>query len=160
MSGAAGAQLRRVAGAVRAEVEVLPHHHHSGPEDGGQEVGAEGGRRERGELLVEGQQHEFVRTELADQPDLLLRRGEETWHARRVDHGERVPVERHDGAGQAELGRQADGAADHRAVPGVDAVKGAQGERSRARFERGDIGDDLHQSLTRSFRALPSSAGP
>ena len=71
-----------------------------------------------------------------------------------------MPVERDHGAGEAALGGEADGAADHRAVAGVHAVERTERESPRTLLEQRDIGDDLHQSLTSSLRALPSSAGP
>ena len=78
----------------------------------------------------------------------------------RVDHRERMPVEGEDRAGEAALGGELEGTADHRAVPRVYAVERPERERARARGQRRDVGDDLHQSLTSSFRALPSSAWP
>ena len=78
--GAAGAQLGSVAGAAGPEVEVLADDDDPRLQSLRQQVGAELRRSERGEALVERKEDQLVRFQLADQPDLLLRRGQKPRH--------------------------------------------------------------------------------
>ncbi len=158
--GAARAQLRCVAGAAGAEVEVLADDDHARLERFGEHLVAEARRRKRREPLVERQEHELLGPQLLDEADLLGQRRQQARRMRGVDDRQRVPVEGHHRAEETALGGQGDGLTDHGAVTHVDAVEGADRQGSRTGLEVRQIGDDPHQSLTSSLRAWPSSAGP
>jgi len=88
------------------------------------------------------------------------RRREQTRLMAGVDDGQRVAVEGDHGRGKAALTGGAHGHADHELVAGVHAVEGAQSDTARPPRRGGEVGHDLHQSITRGRSPGPSSSGP
>jgi hypothetical protein len=136
--GQQAGQLGDGAAALAAEAEVVPHHQGGGPQAAGEDLVGEPLGGLRGELQVEGLDHDLGDPHLAQQVDLVVQRGDPRGAAVRLQHRPGRGIEGEDAGGHAAGLRRRDHLGEQVAVPQVHPVEVAD-RHHRAGLGRGVV---------------------
>ena len=138
-------QQRDIAGALRAEAEVLADEHPAGLQPLNEHPLDERFRRQRGEIPVEALDVRALHPVRRQQLELLAKRREPRGRAIGREELARMRLEGEHAALQAPRARAGEEALQHRLVPAMDAVEIPHGERNRRQQRGGGAVGQQHE---------------